>query len=776
MFDRMNKYCLTVTNIDDVISKGYNGITLVYLLKGSVLLIHELQESVLNAEDILLVNKNEAYQVTGKVDNIVVTFEVPSEIFFQNYEKFYSSHFSLELSHQATYKAMFVEQLRNELSRMIIAWVKNNPEICELEMNSCLCDILLILVRYFKDEGKKEVRNNTIYSKRVENVTQWIKSHYQSPITLKEMAKKEYVSMAYLSRLFKQEVGTNFLHYLMQVRFSHSVQGLITTKDPVWKISQDNGFSSVRQFTQLFKEHYKTTPRLFRKSYGKAQGTLVVETSMTSSRKESEANLTEVFALLTARKCPEKYSNLARFCESEALSIDLAESPVNPLRPNFPREYIIILGRLEEVLRSSTQQQLLKVKKDIGLDYVDVYHSIFSSSVPDIYSMEDKNFTVVCYSEVERAISFLKETGIALLVRIYACTRLSDVDNFLRYCVNVFGIAYLQTWRFVYYSEQGVCIEVLSEGFMPLRHNLQDWLGDVECGIVWPQIDLQSVEAVSLNKYKELAKYIDFIGYCSPYPQRSSTAVFNEDFFTQSESYIAENTSAILTLMKKIGMNVPLYLLEWNTLTGNTYHTNGSFFRGALIFKTIMSLPAQVAGVSLWLNLETQQASLKSADTEIHSLALFHILNMPRPVFQVLKFRERLQGSVIASGENYLITKTHFGYQVYLSNTVTFDPEWTTDEHLFSCFRKKVILKVSHISPGFYQIKHFKLDQKNGALYWQMEQMHTKLWWDDEVVRYLNLRAVPTLNIRDEHIDGVWTTVNELDINAMVFYELRRVH
>ena len=32
----------------------------------------------------------------------------------------------------------------------------------------------------------------------------------------------------------------------------------------------------------------------------------------------------------------------------------------------------------------------------------------------------------------------------------------------------------------------------------------------------------------------------------------------------------------------------PLHLVSWNTLSGNTRYTNGTFFRGALILKNVL--------------------------------------------------------------------------------------------------------------------------------------------------------------------------------------------
>ncbi len=767
------KYDLLISDVVEISSNGSEGITLVYLLKGSLLLKYRGHDSVLNSGSVILFNNNEAYQLFGKEKNILILLEIPKSYFVRNNNRLYLSHFTLNSLQQPGYKETFVDKIKEELSSMLIAFIKNNIDSYTLEMDSCLCEILLLLIRYFKDKTIVIENSSASYSKRIKNVTSWIENNYQCPISLTDMANKEYVSIAHLSRIFKHEVGINFKQYLTEVRFRHSVQQLINTADSVNTISLNNGFSSVRQFIELFKERYKKTPRQFRQAYHRDEFKLPINISNMSCRDVREVNLAEVFELLTANPDPEQYSKLSKFCQSEVLDIDLALCQSMRTYVDSPRQYIAMIGSLEEILRETTQKQIMRVKHDIGLNYVDIFNSVFDHPVPDIFSLEDKTFNTVCYSILERAISFLKQAEIALFVRINKKVKISEIDDFLRYGVNVFGRTYLQQWCFIYdFDHEKTGYEVESE-FQDIRKRFDFWIGKVKFGIIFPLSDGASAP---VSEYAGIFKLIDFIGYRAIYPQSPCRADFNDNFFSQSEHFISDTTAVVQNMMHTLKINIPLYLLEWNTLTGNTYHTNGTFFRGALVFNTIMSLPAQVTTVSLWLNLETQRMALKTTECEIRSLALFHIFDMARPVFHTLAFRKRLQGEIIAMERNHLITKTVYGYQVILTNTIAFDPELTVDENLFSIFKKKVVMKINNISSGLYQIKHFLLDQKNGALYWQIEQMKSKLWWDTEVIEYLNLRSIPKLNISDKYIDGEWLTINDLDINAIAFYELRLVH
>ena len=52
---------------------------------------------------------------------------------------------------------------------------------------------------------------------------------------------------------------------------------------------------------------------------------------------------------------------------------------------------------------------------------------------------------------------------------------------------------------------------------------------------------------------------------------------------------------------------MPLMLLNWNTLTGNSNLTNGEYFRAGIIFKQLLDINEKVCTVGYWLNYELHQ-------------------------------------------------------------------------------------------------------------------------------------------------------------------------
>lgn len=78
------------------------------------------------------------------------------------------------------------------------------------------------------------------------------------------MAAVEFVSEAWLSRLFHKEVGVSFVQYITALRLGKAAEQLLTTRRSVQQVAQDNGFASTRIMSDLFKRQHGVTPRQFR--------------------------------------------------------------------------------------------------------------------------------------------------------------------------------------------------------------------------------------------------------------------------------------------------------------------------------------------------------------------------------------------------------------------------------------------------------------------------------------------------------------------------------
>ena len=100
---------------------------------------------------------------------------------------------------------------------------------------------------------------------RIMAITDYIDQNFQRKLLLGEIARREGLSLTYLSHFFKEALGMSFQEYLNQKRFEYACRLLFTTDRRILDISLNSGFSDVRYFNQAFLEQYGCTPKEYRK-------------------------------------------------------------------------------------------------------------------------------------------------------------------------------------------------------------------------------------------------------------------------------------------------------------------------------------------------------------------------------------------------------------------------------------------------------------------------------------------------------------------------------
>ncbi len=104
-------------------------------------------------------------------------------------------------------------------------------------------------------------------SETVEKAKTYIDRNYKDyDISLKTVADSVGLSPAYLSGLFKKEVGKNFSDYLTEVRINKAKDLLCRTSKMVYEVAYEVGFHDYKYFSQIFKKHTGQTPRQFQNS------------------------------------------------------------------------------------------------------------------------------------------------------------------------------------------------------------------------------------------------------------------------------------------------------------------------------------------------------------------------------------------------------------------------------------------------------------------------------------------------------------------------------
>ena len=123
-------------------------------------------------------------------------------------------------------------------------------------LKSKLADLLILIAR-----GNKISDHEKTESPVVEKAVSYIKAHYASGVTLKDVADYCFVSREHLSRTFKRETGFGFNEYLTVYRLKKAESILKTNpKSKISEVALSCGFNDSNYFSKIYKKMYNVSP------------------------------------------------------------------------------------------------------------------------------------------------------------------------------------------------------------------------------------------------------------------------------------------------------------------------------------------------------------------------------------------------------------------------------------------------------------------------------------------------------------------------------------
>jgi len=103
------------------------------------------------------------------------------------------------------------------------------------------------------------------YNEGLQKTLNYIHSHIEQPLTLREMAAMCGVSVSYFCMLFKHATGTTFMNYLTGLRIEQACTLLRNTCDSISDTCYRVGFSDYSHFSRQFKKFTGLSPSEYRK-------------------------------------------------------------------------------------------------------------------------------------------------------------------------------------------------------------------------------------------------------------------------------------------------------------------------------------------------------------------------------------------------------------------------------------------------------------------------------------------------------------------------------
>ena len=116
----------------------------------------------------------------------------------------------------------------------------------------------------FESKIREETGSKKQETKAIVNIIKYLEEHLSEEISLNILAEEFHFSPQYVSRLFKSEIGVNFLSYLTNMRMENAKRLLASSDVSIAEIAMRVGYGDYRVFTKSFKKIEGLTPSQYR--------------------------------------------------------------------------------------------------------------------------------------------------------------------------------------------------------------------------------------------------------------------------------------------------------------------------------------------------------------------------------------------------------------------------------------------------------------------------------------------------------------------------------
>ncbi|NLJ71518.1 MAG: helix-turn-helix domain-containing protein, partial [Syntrophomonadaceae bacterium] len=376
-------------------------IEIVMVLAGSVSKRIDAKKYLLKAGDLAFVNSNEVHN-TAITDesNLLLAMQINPKFFKVIYPNFMDSYFECNEVLINNPNEQVKDNIKRYLAHIVKELVQRNVGYRSniASFLFLLMGELLAISPLVKREDKKLGSDEDLI--RLERILNYIDSHINRAVTLKEIADNEHLSYYYASHFIKEKLGMTFQEYLNQTRLDKALYLLMYSEKTSQEISKELGFRNLAAFNKLFKEEYGLTPSKYLEAffkghtapnpqqdnyiYKKREGINVFydekDNIPPAVRTYFDVDRTNALEILFSYvKDEEKPLKIASDSNKESLIIRAdANKDGQEIKPYWRK--LITATRAAEGLRENWQNQLQEMQKEIAFEQIR-FHGILSDDM-----------------------------------------------------------------------------------------------------------------------------------------------------------------------------------------------------------------------------------------------------------------------------------------------------------------------------------------------------------------------------------------------------------
>ena len=130
----------------------------------------------------------------------------------------------------------------------------------ELKIKGLLCEIFGMILCEHQNDLAKFVPANQLELERLEQMLNYLNTHFESIISLQELADQVHLSREVCCRLFKKMTGKTITGYLEEYRVNQSLPLVQSSQYSMIQIADMTGFSNASRFARAFRRQFGCNP------------------------------------------------------------------------------------------------------------------------------------------------------------------------------------------------------------------------------------------------------------------------------------------------------------------------------------------------------------------------------------------------------------------------------------------------------------------------------------------------------------------------------------
>ncbi|VDG19546.1 AraC family transcriptional regulator [Lactiplantibacillus mudanjiangensis] len=243
----------------EILLHWHQALEINYVISGRIQYFIDGQPITVNGQQLIVINPNAVHGV-HQFKNSPTTTALTLQITYSFLEQLIP-----DFNH-CWFETQPVDQkLCRRLTQMMVAETETNPTLKALSQKSALYDIIYQLLKNHCDH--RELLNNLQATPQLtiaQQVIAYLTAHSRETLTLPKLADAMHLSVGYLSRSFKGQIGMSVMQYLQLIRLHDAYQLVTNSQQSIDAIADLTGFSNAKAFRKSFYRTYAMTPLKYR--------------------------------------------------------------------------------------------------------------------------------------------------------------------------------------------------------------------------------------------------------------------------------------------------------------------------------------------------------------------------------------------------------------------------------------------------------------------------------------------------------------------------------